>query len=374
MFFPAMFPQRHATNWLSDQSESAGPLTSPNLLSLLSSTSTESVIPFLILLSPGPFSWNIIISFLNMVTHHTLRHRVPDPIQNHSPASPSSVPSNTLTWWGIPEWQRDNEYIIMGYRRVQNHWGGCIASIFAYLHNETVNIHTHLWGAALFIFFLATFHQQYIQPHAVTTWMDSAVFTVFLSSAVFCMASSAMYHTSGCHSEEVATRCHAYDYSGIVVLTVGSFYPCIYYGFFCQPQLQVLYLVTMTAAGFGAAYIVLSPEYSKPTHRGARTAVFIGLGLCAVVPVSHLLVTHGVNELLTEMGFGWLLVSGALYIAGALLYANRFPERLAPGLFDYFFASHQIFHVCVVLAALAHYKCVLICLHYRLSQSVVCSI
>ena len=39
--------------------------------------------------------------------------------------------------------------------------------------------------------------------------------------------------------------------------------------------------------------------------------------------------------------------------------ANRIPERLWPGKFDYFFASHQIFHVCVVLAALSHYVCVL---------------
>lgn len=39
--------------------------------------------------------------------------------------------------------------------------------------------------------------------------------------------------------------------------------------------------------------------------------------------------------------------------------ANRIPERLSPGKFDYFFASHQIFHVCVVLAALSHYVCIL---------------
>ena len=39
--------------------------------------------------------------------------------------------------------------------------------------------------------------------------------------------------------------------------------------------------------------------------------------------------------------------------------ANRVPERLSPGTFDHFGASHQVFHVCVVLAALAHYVCVL---------------
>lgn len=69
----------------------------------------------------------------------------------------------------------------------------------------------------------------------------------------------------------------------------------------------------------GAAYIVLNPEYAKPTHRGARTQVFIGLGLSAVFPVSHLIVSHGIYKLMGEMGFGWLLASGGLYIGGALL-------------------------------------------------------
>ena len=69
----------------------------------------------------------------------------------------------------------------------------------------------------------------------------------------------------------------------------------------------------------GAAYIVLNPEYRKPTHRGARTKVFIFLGLCGVVPTLHGLVTHGFYTLCYEMGFGWLLLSAACYITGALL-------------------------------------------------------
>ena len=64
---------------------------------------------------------------------------------------------------------------------------------------------------------------------------------------------------------------------------------------------------------------MLDPEYAKPSHRGARTRVFIALGMSAVVPVAHGLAAHGPRTLWTEMGFGWLLASGALYIAGALL-------------------------------------------------------
>lgn len=69
----------------------------------------------------------------------------------------------------------------------------------------------------------------------------------------------------------------------------------------------------------GAAYIVLNPEYRKPSHRGARTRVFIALGSSGVIPVLHGLVSHGFQKLCVEMGFAWLLVSGALYIVGALL-------------------------------------------------------
>lgn len=272
----------------------------------------------------------------------------------------------TISWGFLEDWQKDNEYIVHGYRRLQYSWWGCWKTLFAYIHNETVNIHTHLWGALLFAYFILCVLVDGIHPDA--TWRDTAVCSIFLVSAVFCMTGSATYHTSLCHSKAVAHQCHGLDYSGIIILIVGSFFPSIYYGFYCHPHLQVFYLAGISLAGFGASMVVLSPEYSKPTHRAARTLVFIGLGLCAVIPMTHIiLTTHGLHELIIDLGFGWLVGSGAMYIIGATIYAKRFPERWAPGKYDYFFASHQIFHVFVVLAALAHYKAVLIGLDYRMS-------
>ncbi len=61
------------------------------------------------------------------------------------------------------------------------------------------------------------------------------------------------------------------------------------------------------------------PAYASPAYRGTRTAVFVALGLCGLVPVSHALMTHGFATLEKEMGFTWLLVSAALYISGALI-------------------------------------------------------
>ncbi|KAI0052140.1 HlyIII-domain-containing protein [Auriscalpium vulgare] len=306
------------------------------------------------------------------------RHVSKDPLSSgHAkdglrPTVDGGPPLLTVSWAELPEWMRDNEYILTGYRRELKSWRGCAGSVFGYLHNETVNIHSHLGAAFLFVGFLATFDSTYFRAHASVTWVDRAVFAIFLSSAVFCLLSSAFYHMSSAHSEPIAAQCHAFDYSGIIVLTVGSFYPCIYYGFYCDQFYKVAYLSLITASGLGAAYIVLDPDYARPSHRGARTTVFIALGLSGVLPVSHALVSHGFYTLCQEMGFQWLLASGALYIIGALLYANRFPERLAPGKFDIWFASHQIFHVFVVLAALAHYVCILTAFDHWHSRRSIC--
>ncbi|TFK26591.1 HlyIII channel protein [Coprinopsis marcescibilis] len=313
---------------------------------------------------------------------NVLRQRVPqneEEVGTHGAkaaliATQTRQSSKTLSWLDIEDWQRDNEFIITGYRRLQYSWKGCLSSVFTYLHNETVNIHSHLWGAALFIYLLASFYPAYVSVHSETTWQDKLVVNIFLLSAIFCLFGSALFHTSICHSREVATRCHALDYTGIVVLIVGSFFPSIYYGYFCRPRFQYFWLSLLFVMGVGAARIVLDPEYAKPTHRGARTAVFIALGLSAVAPLGHLLLTtHHFSELLSQMGLGWLITSGAMYIIGALLYANRIPERFLPGTFDHFGASHQLFHLFVVLAALAHFKGVLTAIDFRMLQS-QCSI
>lgn len=69
-----------------------------------------------------------------------------------------------------------------------------------------VNIHSHLGGALLFVVLLSTFRQVYFIHYTSITWMDIAVFVIFLSSAVFCLLCSAVFHTFSVHSEEVCSE------------------------------------------------------------------------------------------------------------------------------------------------------------------------
>ena len=108
--------------------------------------------------------------------------------------------------------------------------------------HPSVNIHSHLGGAVLFVAFLFTFRSIYFVHYESTTWVDTAVFIIFLCSAVFCLFSSAFYHTMSAHSQpvrctffrcgkrmlirrsQVAAKCNALDYTGIVgVWCLGNF-------------------------------------------------------------------------------------------------------------------------------------------------------
>jgi len=95
--------------------------------------------------------------------------------------------------------------------------------------------------------------------------------------------------------------------------------------------------------------------------------MFIGLGLSGVIPAVHYIVTDGFYDAINVAALGWLLLMAFLYIAGAVIYAVRIPERIWPGKFDIWFQSHQIFHVFVIAAAFVHYHGISEIANYRLT-------
>jgi len=139
-----------------------------------------------------------------------------------------------LLWDELPAWRRDNAFIRSGYRPTSNSYRASFASIGA-LHNETVNIWTHLLGAVAF-FCLALFLQRVIAPrYDSASGSDVLVFACFFAGAFLCLGMSATFHTVSNHSPAVAKWGNKLDYTGIVFLIVGSYVPALYYGLFCHP-------------------------------------------------------------------------------------------------------------------------------------------
>lgn len=146
----------------------------------------------------------------------------------------------TVLWDEIPQWMRDNHHITTGYRQQSNSYRKSAGSII-HLHNETVNIWTHLIGAVL-AGITAMFMYSVTRPRfEMATREDMMVFSCFFIGAVACLGMSATYHTLMNHSEFVATLGQRLDHIGIVCLIWGSFIPCIYYGFIAEPGLIRLY-------------------------------------------------------------------------------------------------------------------------------------
>lgn len=194
----------------------------------------------------------------------------------------------------------------------------------------------------------------------ITRWP----FFAFLGGAMFCLLASSTCHLLSCHSERVSYIMLRLDYAGIAALIATSFYPPVYYSFMCNPLFCKLYLSFITIFGIATILFSLLPAFQKPSFRTFRASLFFGMGVSGAAPILHKLIIyrHEPEALQTT---GYEILMGTLYGLGALIYAQRIPERWKPGRFDIAGHSHQLFHVLVVAGALTHYQAGLVYLRWR---------
>ncbi|KAK3352795.1 hemolysin-III related-domain-containing protein [Lasiosphaeria hispida] len=259
----------------------------------------------------------------------------------------------TVLWDDLPAWRRDNQYITRGYRHTSNSFDKSFASL-GYLHNESVNIWTHLLGAVAFAGTGSALYSLLAPRYPSASGADVRAFACFFVGAFLCLGMSATYHTLCNHSPGVAKVGNKLDYTGIVFLIMGSYVPALYYGLRCHGFLLTIYTSAILALGCACLTVSWFDHFRTPAWRPYRALMFTGLGLSGVVPIFHGMSLYSYSQLNSMMGLNWIVLEGFLYIFGAFLYAACWPERQFPGTVDIFGSSHQIFHVCVVLAAASH--------------------
>ncbi|CAM6083197.1 unnamed protein product [Calypogeia fissa] len=294
-----------------------------------------------------------------------------------------------LEYQGLPEHLKTNEFILKYYR---SDWPlkETLCSLFS-IHNETLNIWTHLVGFLIFLGLTAytVLHVPKVVnfpyftileklrktveeniTHLVTPFSptESEVtrwpFFVFLGGAMCCLLFSSTYHLLNCLSKRWHDILHRLDHAGIAILIAASFYPPVYYAFICHPLLQKIYLSGITFLGLATILFSSFPMFRTREFRLMRTLLYCCMGLSGIVPGVHKLFflkddPAPLRAVLYEVGMG------IFYGVGALFYATRIPERLKPGLFDIVGNSHQIFHVLVVAGAYTHYEAGLVYLKWR---------
>ena len=271
----------------------------------------------------------------------------PPPSKMAPPVPPKDVaqPSNNafkglLSFGQLPHWQQDNAYILTGYRPASYSVSHSLRSMFE-VHNETVNINSHLLGALMFLVlpiwgFEISAWRAYVSSsttHVPLTWLfrspaDVLPFLPFFIGAVICLTTSALFHALSNVSPEIARKGNQADYGGIVALISGSFVSSIYFGFTCWRFWQIFYSGMILILGVGCTIVSVDRRFRTPPWRPFRAGMFVMMGCSAVFPVAQGCAMFGWDDLELRIGGTQLVTQGVLYILGAGLYAVRSKARV----------------------------------------------
>jgi len=248
-----------------------------------------------------------------------------------------------------PLFIKHNSHIWTSYRVGYCVWHAFL-SLFQ-LHNETLNVWTHLLGSFLFA---------YLGYDAVTTnladeaWLEKFYFLshIWTISAAFFV--SACYHLFGCLSAKAQRCLCSLDYSGItLIISTGYHFParmlCT-----CAPLIAHAYVAVMTLCGALCMLMNWHPALLRPRFHFLRTATFVllaGLGVF-VFPLSMYL--NGLDWTMPLLHQAVFTVTP--FLSGVTVYVTFFPEKWFPGKFDLSTHSHVIFHCLIVLGCYAHYS------------------
>ncbi|KAF5986484.1 mPR-like GPCR [Fusarium coicis] len=288
---------------------------------------------------------------------NTIKQRRAQPGEQSGAKKPMfhvSFTPRTVSRHDIPEWRQDNKYILAGYRPMDANYLQVVKSL-TFLHNETCNVYTHLIGAILLPFFATTrFQHIYWSQYIDAPRTDFIMFSIFFCSAESCLIFSAVYHLIGSYSQEVEQFWHRMDLLGIIIVTTGTFIPSIYYIFNCEPMLQKIHWTIVIICGSTTAALISTPEFRTLRWRKMRVGAYATLGAAAFIPLLHGVQVYGLEYMLEYSSMKQYLVELLLYGGGCGLYALRIPERFAPGHFDIWLSSHQIFHVLILCAMYMH--------------------
>ncbi|KAI9343297.1 hemolysin-III related-domain-containing protein [Zopfochytrium polystomum] len=253
---------------------------------------------------------------------------------------------------------QDNPQILTGYRAGYTYHENWIS--LCHLHNESMNVWTHLVGSVAFLLIAGAVTVDALRSG---TWVkvgdthDKIVLALFLLSFSFTYGASALFHLHLSHSKHAFTVFGCWDYSGISAGVLGTSSAILQFLFTCEPatrtgwQLAVLFVNALGVVG--PAF----PFWPTPAFRPKRAALYMVSAIVSMGPIAHFIVRHGFAALPNPHEYAAVpeFVAGlAVCFAGVVLYVKRMPERLSPGLFDYFGHSHQIWHALCIVSALLH--------------------
>jgi hemolysin III len=163
---------------------------------------------------------------------------------------------------------------------------------------------------------------------------------VFAICVVVCFGASALYHRPT-WSPRVRCWLARLDHAGVYLLIAGTYTP---FGLLVLSPGWAIPVLAIVWTGALAAIVLKFVWFDSPKWLSAVVALSLGwTGIAAIGELARV----------GAAGLALIAAGGALYTAGAIVYARRWPDP-APAVFGY----HEIFHACTVVAAACQYAAV----------------
>ncbi|KAM3613744.1 uncharacterized protein V6R79_004608 [Siganus canaliculatus] len=243
------------------------------------------------------------------------------------------------------------ESIISGYRHPRSSALDCILSSFQ-MNNETINIWTHFLPTWYFLW------RFFVLCSTMNFLSDSYTWPLLVYMLLICIYpfTSSCAHTFSSMSAESRHVCYFFDYGALSLYSLGC---AISYGCYVIPDSWVnswLHQHFVSIAVGNTLFCTSLSCYSRflelqfpQRSKTLRTAAFVVPFLFDTLPLFYriLLCCGGScspSEALSSHCYHLLFA-----FLTCFLFTAHLPERLAPGRFDYFGHSHQLFHISAVV-------------------------
>ena len=202
---------------------------------------------------------------------------------------------------------------------------------------EPVNSLTHWAGAILaLIGLIALLVVGWGKPAKIISLIIYGVSLIFLFSA------SATYHMVQV-KDKVLQIFRKIDHSAIFVLIAGTYTPfCVnaFSGFWKWGLLSIIWSLALIGIIVKVFYI--------GAPRWLNTSIYLVMGWLCLAAIGQML------AVLPVWVVSWLIVGGVIYTLGAIVYVTKI-FNFIPGKFGF----HEVWHIFVMLAAMAQFIAVL---------------
>lgn len=142
------------------------------------------------------------------------------------------------------------------------------------------------------------------------------------------------------------------DQSSCLAVVVMGFFAGVPMGFHCFPRLRLIYITLCLAVCFLMALLVAF--LPKERWDTIANVIIAGSVVVYIVPAIHwLVICEKGRDAIGPLFLSQLVCTGS----AAIFFTQYIPERFAPGWFDRFGNSHQLWHIAIYMSAALFGEC-----------------